>query len=201
MIVQFRDPDVKAEGKIKSPDCLRALIEGIYSDEAEKSIPNGLTESFNDFLGREGGDRGTANYNCLKLSTGYTHGGGRWDSDERTPTRLSEPTIIFRLGRLEEGRLRPWAENEENTDMDKLLLWRLSEVGLSRRLADDALIPAEFADQEKAIRESWGKWQDDKKLLILQQSNIRGLWQGSVACGKKIQDLVYSRGKGLKLLD
>jgi len=191
---------LKAEGKIKSPDSLRALIEGVYSDEVEDIIPDGLKKSFNDFLGREGGDRGTANYYCLNLSKGYAHDAGLWSSDEHTPTRLGEPTTTFRLARLEEGRMRPWALNEENINMDEKLLWRLSEAGLSCRLADGAPIPTELAAQEKEIRESWGKWQDDKNLLILQQSDTPGLWQGSIASGEKVKDATYSPRTGLTIV-
>lgn len=185
-------------GSIRSPDNLRALIESVYGLEAEDNIPAALMSPFYDFEGQNSADKAIAKINCLKLSTGYTRDGGKWESDERTPTRLGDPTTTFRLARQQSGQLVPWAAGQGN-NIEEQHLWRLSEVRLSVRLADEELIPAEFTEQAKVARESWGKWQDDIKLLILRESDISDFWEGAVFSGEKEKEVVYSPVKGLIL--
>lgn len=186
-------------GSINSPDNLRVLIESVYGIDAENNIPEALVSPFYDFEGQKSADKSIAKINCLKLTTGYTRDGGKWDSDEHTPTRLGDPTTTFRIAREENGCLIPWA-TEHDSHVDEQHLWQLSEVQLSTRLADDELIPAKFAQQAKTAKETWGKWQDDKKLLVLAETGTPDLWEGVMRSGKKEKSVTYSRAKGLLLL-
>ena len=188
---------LQQSGAIRSPGDLRPLIESVYGVDAEHNIPAALMETFLKIQGQQGADRGLGTMNTLTLSAGYARDGGLWGGDERTPTRLGEETTTFRLARLADGRLHPWAAGQEYGEGDARHLWRLSEVSLRSSLADGDIIPAQFASQEKEIRDGWGKWQDDKKLLILRPGETPSQWQGHVRCREKTKAVAYSPLIGL----
>ena len=95
---------------IDSPGGLRALIEAVYGDDAEATIPDGLLASRIEADGRAGAEQGIANYNVLDFTRGYMRDAGAWDSDVRTPTRLDDsPQVTLRLARVVDGRIEPYA--------------------------------------------------------------------------------------------
>ena len=69
---------LEEEGVIRSPDGLRSLIETVYGEDAEASVPNDLMGSFFDAEGRMGAERGVATTNVLALAKGYVRDGGAW---------------------------------------------------------------------------------------------------------------------------
>ena len=88
-------------------------------------VPAGLTRALEKEQGAESAAIQMAKMNVLNWKDGYGPGQG-WDGDVRTPNRLTEETITFRLARWQNGVLTPWypAESER-------LAWALSEVSLA----------------------------------------------------------------------
>ena len=98
------------KGKFSMPEDARGLIEGVYSDEAETTIPKSLLDASMDADGRDLMQQSMANLNVLKLGKGYTRSSGDWDEEVRTPTRLSEEeSISVALAYVREGGLYPYA--------------------------------------------------------------------------------------------
>ena len=131
---------LEEKGVIASPDGLRSLIEAVYGDEAEASVPSDLIKSFFDEEGREGADRGVATTSVLALAKGYVRDGGAWDQDIRTPTRLvDDPQVTLRLARVRDGRIVPYADEVVPGELWRA--WRLSEVNVTaRRVSGEALL-------------------------------------------------------------
>ena len=156
-------------GSIESPGGLRALIEAVYGDDAELAVPEALQGSFCDAEGRAGAERGVANTNVLDLAKGYVRDGGAWDSDVRTPTRLvDDPQVTLRLARVREGCIEPYAPHVEPGEPWRA--WRLSEVNISARRVGGEAVPSEHADAVQAAKRDWTRFDMDKILVVLEQT-------------------------------
>ncbi len=73
-----------------------------------------------------------------RAQVGYRADAGSWDTDVRTPTRLSNDSMRIRLGKLIAGNVRPWADAEP-----PWRAWALSEVAIrvGRVAAEDVSDP------------------------------------------------------------
>jgi len=119
------------QGKFAMPDDARALIEGVYSEEAEDSLSEPLQEASQAAIGKAIGSREIGKMNALDLAKGYTRKSaeksGGWDEETRIPTRLTEEeTVSVALAILENGQLKPYADVERYA-------WALSTVKLPER--------------------------------------------------------------------
>ena len=155
---------------ITSPDGLRALIEAVYGPDAEDSVPCRLFDKLLMFEGRESAARSMGHLNSLRVSSGYMRDSGAWDSDMRTPTRLTEdPRITLRLARVHDGRVEPYAL--KHAPCEPWRAWRLSEVDVSRRhAAGEAVIPSRLADAVREAKAGWGRYDEDKILVLLEET-------------------------------
>ncbi len=95
-----------AAGAIMAPGDVRRLIGAVY-DQPEEDVPAGLARALAEETGAESAAIQMARLNVLKWRDGYAQDQG-WDSDVRTPTRLAEESVTFRLGRWRDGVLAPW---------------------------------------------------------------------------------------------
>lgn len=155
-------------GAIDSPGELRNLIEAVYGEEAEESVPEEFMDNFWEAQGRTGADRATAHINSLRLSKGYTRQSGAWDKDFRTPTRLvDDPQLTLRLARLHEGRLRAFAH--DSAPDQPWRAWRLSEVNVSARKVNGELVPPHREAAKRQAKADWTRYDDDKILVILEE--------------------------------
>src|SRR5262249_19523104 len=93
---------------------------------------------------------------------------GLWEPDVRTPTRLGDAQIAFRLARQEDGAVVPWYPHE-----DPRRAWALSEVSVRAT----RLNAAEEDQQIKAVKGNWPAWDQDIPVLLLRQ-NEAGRWHG-----------------------
>jgi CRISPR-associated endonuclease/helicase Cas3 len=180
---------------IRSPEGLRELVEAVYGETVE--MPAGLEERSWAEEGREGAAAGFGRQNVLKLGNGYDRGGGLWDTEERTPTRLvDEEQVTLRLARVEAGEVIPWAPIE---DGDAHRAWRLSEVNIARRrISGEAVLPevSEAVGQAKAI---WTRYDQEKLLVVLRDEG--GRWLGAVSSEDRgPREVSYSSRSGLSLL-
>jgi CRISPR-associated endonuclease/helicase Cas3 len=160
-----------ATGAIDTPGDVRRLIAGVYDDP--DLVPAGLTDALAKEQGAESAAISFARMNVLRWEDGYASGQG-WDSDVRTPTRLTEESVTFRLARWVDGVLTPWCEGE--TDR---LAWALSEVSLAAWRASTVPAPTgRLAAAVAAAKSEWGQWDTDIPLLVLTPNWIG--WQGTV---------------------
>lgn len=112
---------------IKIPEDMRPLVEQVYADEIT-DVPEGLAASVIRTSGKDMANRGHASLNLLNLEDGYAPHSGLWQTDIRTPTRLSDNRTTLRLARISEGSLIPYAMTP-----DLRQAWSLSELSVSAR--------------------------------------------------------------------
>jgi len=185
-------------GTIESPHGLRALIEAVYGPEAEDSVPCRLFDRLLTFEGRESAARSMGHLNTLSISSGYMRDAGVWDSEMRTPTRLVEdPRATLRLARVRSGQIEPQAL--KHAPDEPWRAWRLSEVDVSQRHAtDEAAIPSRLADAAREARAGWGRYDEDKILVLLEEAGD-GRLAGAVMGPDGERAISYSGGTGLAI--
>ncbi len=186
-------------GAIESPGKLRALVEAVYGPEAEDSIPLGLCGSLLAFEGRKSAARSMGHLNTLSVSSGYVRDAGAWDSDMRTPTRLIEdPHLTLRLARVQDGRVEPYAL--AHAPREPWRAWRLSEVDIPQRHVTSEAIPSRFEQAAHEARAGWGRYDDDKILVVLEEASD-GRLVGAAMGPNGERRVSYSVSDGLALAD
>jgi CRISPR-associated endonuclease/helicase Cas3 len=114
-----------------------------------------------------------AKMNMLNWKDGYAAGQGR-DSDVRTPTRLTEESVTFRLARWQNGVLTPWYQAKPES-----LAWALSGVSLAAWRASGVPEPdGRLAAAMAAAKAGWGRWDAEMPMLLLTPD--ADAWQGAV---------------------
>ena len=106
--------------------------------------------------------------NVLKIDEPYERRSGLWEPDVRTPTRLGDAQIIFRLAREEGGAVVPWYWHEEPHRA-----WALSEVSIRAARLKGAQENQVITDAKK----DWPAWDRDIPVLLLQPDGA-GRWRG-----------------------
>jgi CRISPR-associated endonuclease/helicase Cas3 len=184
---------LRESGKFAMPDDARALIEGVYGEDADTSIPTAFQSKTNKAEGDKSAKQTVASANAIKLEKGYEDEGfDPWD-DALTPTRLEDqPSITLRLARWEDGEVKPWISTEK-------FVWELSQVSVRVSLFAEEVAfddPAMREEVERCRQEmpDKGKW---SKLLVLRLEN--GVWtgQGKNRCGETVT-LSYDPRMGLR---
>ena len=180
---------------LDTPNGIRGLIEEVYGPSELDDIPEELRRASQASIGRDSAARSFANATLLKCDEGY--GGCRmlWTADTVTPTRLGDPVIVFRLGRIENGAIVPWYPDRSPNHA-----WALSEVSLSRRRADG--VPAGNAVHERmvaAAKEAWPQWEQERPLVVLEPDG--DAWRGYVSKDGTEVAAEYHARLGLNLLD
>jgi len=142
-------------GQFTMPADARALIEGVYSADAQDQIPKALQEASLNAEGKAMVQKSMADLNVLKLNKGYTWNSGDWGEETKIPTRLTEEeTVSVALAVLEDGRLKPYADSGHYA-------WAMSTVKLPEREWKQAArqIPADLKQkiedlktEQKALR-------------------------------------------------
>jgi CRISPR-associated endonuclease/helicase Cas3 len=152
-------------GCIETPGGIRQLVEDAYDRDA---VPAGLASAAIRAEGAEFAAAGVALQNVLKIDEPYERRSGLWEPDVRTPTRLGDAQIVFRLAREEAGAVVPWYWHEEQRRA-----WALSEVSVrATRLRG--------AEEHKAVsdaKKDWPAWDRDIPVLLLQPDGA-GRWRG-----------------------
>ena len=191
---------LKGAGAIESPTGLRALIESVYGDECDASLPQALLASLDAAAGRTGADRGVATANVLDVVKGYVRNGGAWDSDVRTPTRLDDdPQVTLRLARVRAGRIEPYAH--AMAPQEPWRAWRLSEVNVSSRRVGGEDVSLEHVEAAKQARAGWTRYDAEKLLVVLERvDDDREHWSGSAASARNDGEvrLRYDPTRGLE---
>lgn len=154
------------QGGFHAPEDLRALIDGVYADDAVERVPPGLRDRVLRAEGDGRAEGGIAQANILDLAEGYIVGENKWDDDALIPTRLGEPQSVLRLAVREAGRVVPWAARTgaPEPERDRWRAWRMSEVQVRQ-----TLVAKEVADADVAVVQARQEWsaRDDAVLLIV----------------------------------
>ncbi len=148
---------VKA-GKLSTPGDARSLIEGVYSDEAQATIPVSLQKLSDKAEAEAYAKLGIARMNALKLAKGYSRDSaedsGGWEEEAKIPTRLGDDTVRVALV-LPDGEMwRPYADI-------KNFAWDMSMLSVPKNswLRAKEVIPADvrsslekFKEEVKAVK-------------------------------------------------
>lgn len=182
---------LQSNGGFSMPEDARPLIEAVYGESADQSVPESLWENRRKAEGSAMGKRGIATMNALKLDSGYTGtGDNRWWEEDVTPTRLGEPSSQIYLARWDGRTMTPWAMDQDNA-------WSQSTVSIRKALITESELPPGL-DQEafKTFKEQLpgkGRW---GVLVPLWEDN--GQWLGEVQDEKgRRQPLRYDTKLGL----
>lgn len=121
---------------IRVPAEARELVEAVYGAEAQATVPAGLEAARSKAEGIAAADRSLARLNAINPELGYLRDLA-WQDDRIVPTRLGEPTITLRLGRLDGGVMAPLVHGSTPTQA-----WQLSQVSVrlmsvARRASED----------------------------------------------------------------
>ncbi|MFQ5597417.1 MAG: CRISPR-associated helicase Cas3' [Nitrospiria bacterium] len=173
------------------PDDARNMIESVYAESVQSRIPAALQKTEEKVEGEESAQRGLARFNQLNLDEGYLADMAQWQDDVYAPTRLGEPTVTVRLGRLNGAVLVPWIQG--NTGHD----WELSQVSIYQKV-----IAEEDPDWfPKAVTAAKAKMPDQGRYcLVIPLRQTGGQWRGQALNGQgnrvKVQ---YSNRIGLEI--
>jgi len=183
------------EGAIRIPEGARDLIERVYGDAAE-SLPETLRQQTREVEQENSVDRSIARGNILHLDEGY--GGvdsmGQWTDEEQAPTRLGEPTTTLRLGRVEDGEVVPWAQEEQHP-------WRRSELRI--RASKVASAPSRRSDRQRAVGRAKKTMPDDGRwstLVVLEEQDDHWTGRARNDEGEPVT-LTYTAETGLTVHD
>ncbi|PID44742.1 MAG: CRISPR-associated helicase/endonuclease Cas3 [Proteobacteria bacterium] len=181
------------QGKFRMPEDARRLIEGVYSEEAQDKIPEGLLYQS---LEAEGSDRANASVaylNALNMKRGYPDiSTNRWFDEGLTPTRLGEQTTTVYLAKWQDGRLSPWSSASQHE-------WPLSGVSMRTYwVAKEADLPELSREMLEAFKAEHlpakGRW----GVLVPMEQAENGVWLGSALSeNNELVRCAYSKEFGL----
>ena len=145
-------------GKLSMPGDARALIEGVYSDEAQATIPASLQTLSDKAEAEAYAKLGIARMNALKLAKGYSRDSaedsGGWEEEAKIPTRLGDDTVRVALV-LPEGEMwRPYADSKNFAwDMSILSVPKNSWLKAKEVIPTDVRSTLEkFKEEVKAVK-------------------------------------------------
>jgi CRISPR-associated endonuclease/helicase Cas3 len=120
---------LRAKSQFAMPEDARFLIEGVYGDEAQSGIPEGLQNKSWTAEGDSMAKNSLAGQNALSWDKGYRDvPENRWFDEAVTPTRLGEDRTTVYLARWINGELVPWIN-------EGLHRWQRSAVQVRRAIA------------------------------------------------------------------
>ena len=160
-----------ARGRIVMPDDARLLIEGVFGDEAQASVPDTLKFWEIQADGKDRGRAALAQINALQPQAGYADLHGQWEDDSRTPTRLGEASITVVLARRDGSTLRPWSDGGEDAWARSQVSVRESQIAGPARYSE-----AEVCEIERIKPFLPGK--GEGSILIPLTLTADGWWEG-----------------------
>lgn len=175
-----------AKPDLALPADVRGLVEAVYAPEAP--IPSALAPASNKAEGRGLAERAIAQQNLLVWQNGYSQSGGAWMSDVAIPTRLTDPSLSYRLAVWANGRLAPLCEGDK--------AWAMSEVSLPKRRVDR--LPEESGARKAALialKATWSRWEQEIPVLILTATEA-GFEGEVIDQSGTLQPVSYRRDQG-----
>lgn len=181
---------------IATPDDIRCLIETVYSDD-DADVPPALDAARRIAEGEAGAQRALAQHVVLKPGDGYSSDSIQWLDERRVETRLTEGSHTIRLGLLNgDGSVGPWYRMPDSAPPWQA--WALSEVRVrANRIPPDLKPPERLAAAVEAARSSWGRFEREMPLLVLEQAEDR-LWRADFrTTGGQERQVAYHQERGL----
>ncbi|WP_320056057.1 CRISPR-associated helicase Cas3' [Desulfuromonas thiophila] len=145
-------------GKLSMPGDARNLIEGVYSDDAQATIPVSLQKLSDKAEAEACAKSGIARMNALKRTKGYSlesaEDSGGWEEETKIPTRLGDDTVRVALVLPDGETWRPYADGSN-------FAWDMSVLSVPQNswIRAKGMIPAEiqgalekFKEEVKAIK-------------------------------------------------
>ncbi len=139
-------------GAIRAPDGLRDLIEAVHGSDPE-DLPEVLGGAEQESIGKLIIERQMARNQLLETHRNgslqdYLHAAQKVYDEERLATRLGIPQVTLRLTRYKDGRLEPFAER-----------WEDSEVQMSRARYEALGEVDQQTPEVAALKDQWPEWQ------------------------------------------
>lgn len=172
--------------KFRVPYDLRTMVEYVYGEENERHIPEVFQRQENRADGNERASASLAQYQMLKLESGYMPDTLKWADDEKAPTRVGSLTTTLRLAVWKNNVLVPYRDDD----------WSLSQVSVYR-----SLIASEDAADQAAI-EAVKKTMPDrgKYCVVIPLRMVGDSWEGFARDSKNQRVKVfYDRKRGLRV--
>lgn len=154
------------------PEDARAMIESVYSEQAQDDIPDALLGKSLEAEGERHAEASQAARNLLKLNPGYQDIGiNQWWDESITPTRLGECTTLVFLARWESGTLTPFRAADDFEWHQNSLRIRTYWIKCEAEIPE---IPIEIMQTFKYSLPGKGKW----GVLLPLIQNTSGQWVG-----------------------
>ena len=188
-------------GGIATPGSIRTLVESVYDEATREESPPALLHRELRAEGETSAASAIAQTNVLLLRAqggrahvGYSADAGAWDSDVRTPTRLTDDSMRIRLGRLGDGAVLPWAKADESWRA-----WSLSEVSVRvGRISGEDDSDSMIASAVAAVKTRWPEAEREVPLIALQEEGTA--WRGRARNARQARiDIAYSTVTGLTM--
>ena len=170
----------------------RDLIEPVFDPNVP--FPEVLENKSAKVEGERQAERGIANMIFLEFKDGFKAENASWAKDVKTPTRLSEPSLIVQMAIWENGALLPMVEQGARS-------WRYSEIQIRAALFKETILPSpEVQAAIDAKNAKWRKKYDPPTLLIVEPSEIEGVFKGQIKDQKDVlHEVTYSKTMGLQI--
>jgi len=175
-------------GYIETPDGIRPLVEGAYDRDAPAAVPAGLAAVSNRAEGAELAAVGIALQNVLKLDEPYERRSGLWEPDVRTPTRLGDAQMVFRLAREDGGAVVPWYQRGELRRT-----WALSEVSVRAT----RLKGADEDQRIQQLKQAWPAWDREIPVLLLRPGGSGRYQSWGIDPREQRRPVTYDESYGL----
>ncbi|HET8552557.1 MAG TPA: CRISPR-associated helicase Cas3' [Gammaproteobacteria bacterium] len=180
---------LREHGGFQTPGDVRRMVEGVYGDDANEMVPEGLQPAWQAWQGENLADASVGSLNSIHIEGGYISE-GVWTEDIVTPTRLGEPSVTIVLGRRDGGRIAFWVETGN---------WALSSLQILAKYAREPVQPADVSDQ------AWQDWLNELPAqgrwcipVVLSRQNDG--WAGRVkSADDTIRTVQYTAETGLSV--
>jgi CRISPR-associated endonuclease/helicase Cas3 len=177
------------------PHDARFLIEGVFGDRAQASVPETLKVWEIQADGKDRGHAALAQINALRPQAGYADLQGQWEDDSRTPTRLGEASVTVVLARWDGAELRPWSEGGEDA-------WRRSQVSVRESWIAGPAHYSGAEEREVARIKPLLPGRGEGSILISLTLTADGFWEGRAQNQKENEVIVtYDPKIGLQIRD
>lgn len=167
-------------GQIRLPEDARLLIESVYGEQAPP-IPEELQAGAEAAVREASEARTKAFLNGLPLGQGYVPDSETWESDENTPTRLSEPTQTVQLAVSSGKTPLPFVRDE-----DFQVAWQLSSLSVACRKISGGSPEIDTPKVKFAV-------------TVVMREEADGSWTGEAENTRGPVTVLYSRVRGLEI--
>jgi CRISPR-associated endonuclease/helicase Cas3 len=182
---------LQQSGKIDMPQDARLLIESVYGDEIQQSIPEQLMTWDIKKQGQDLAVQSFANKQLISVKHGYTSIDGAWQAEPDASSRLTQDNTTFRLLLWENNQLRPWRLEES------ILTSQVNLFGIYQECPEAYSEEQRLAlKQRNDIMSDKGKWVTN---LILQSTGGESVgWAKQVKNDKEeVVKIYYNSHTGL----